>query len=221
MNLLLQRILLFLAVSLFVSVPAIADQDKIKNYSKARDMHWEQLYPNGGWTLYCGQRFEDRTGLNVEHIYPASWMGAHLECGTRDECQDTSERFNRMEADLHNLYPSRADINRGRSNYKFAMIDGEDWYKDDCDFEKDNALDVAEPRPIARGNAARSIFYMSVEYGLPIDPVMLEVLKQWNQEDPPSCHEMRRNNTIEEIQGTRNPFIDHPNKVDEEFPSSE
>ncbi len=30
-----------------------------------------------------------------------------------------------------------------------------------------------------------------------------------------SCHEMRRNNTIEELQGTRNPFIDHPKQVED------
>ena len=30
-----------------------------------------------------------------------------------------------------------------------------------------------------------------------------------------SCHEMRRNNTIEELQGTRNPFIDHPKRVED------
>ncbi len=29
------------------------------------------------------------------------------------------------------------------------------------------------------------------------------------------CHEMRRNNTIEELQGTRNPFIDHPKRVED------
>ena len=28
-----------------------------------------------------------------------------------------SERFNRMEADLHNLFPSLAEINGDRSNY--------------------------------------------------------------------------------------------------------
>jgi len=26
---------------------------------------------------------------------------------------------------------------------------------------------------------------------------------------------MRRNNTIEELQGTRNPFIDHPKRVED------
>ncbi len=192
-----------------------SDQTEIPNYRRARDLHWEMLYPQGGWTLYCGERFETRIGLNVEHIYPASWMADFLGCGTRRQCRQNSERFNRMEADLHNLYASRADINRARSNYLFAMIEGEDREFGECDFERDTSSRVAEPRPIARGNVARAIFYMHAEYGLPIDTRMVDVLKEWNRDDPPSCHEMRRNNIIEELQGTRNRFIDHPKRVED------
>jgi endonuclease I len=32
---------------------------------------------------------------------------------------------------------------------------------------------------------------------------------------PQSCNEMRRNNVIEELQGTRNRFIDHPKRVED------
>ena len=131
-----------------------SDQTEIPNYRRARDLHWEMLYPQGGWTLYCGERFETRIGLNVEHIYPASWMADFLGCGTRRQCRQNSERFNHMEADLHNLYASRADINRARSNYLFAMIEGEDREFGVCDFERDTSSRVAEPRPIARGNVA-------------------------------------------------------------------
>lgn len=56
---------------------------------------------------------------------------------------------------------------------------------------------------------------MHAEYGLPINPEMVPILKQWNRDDPPSCHEMRRNNTIEELQGTRNKFIDHPQLIED------
>ncbi len=51
-------------------------------------------------------------------------MGGFLGCGSRKECRKTSERFNHMEADPHNLYPSRADINRARSNVRLGMIEG-------------------------------------------------------------------------------------------------
>ncbi len=202
-----------LCLSLLLVSPALADQTQIPKYRKARELHWEKLYPFGGFTFYCGDEFEDRSGLNIEHIYAASWMAAFLGCGTREQCQATSERFNRMEADMHNLYPARADANRARSNYLFAIIEGEPG-PEECDFERDTIRRVAEPRPRARGNIARAIFYMHKEYGLPIDTRMVDLLKAWNRADPVSCHEMRRNNTIEELQGTRNRFIDHPKRVE-------
>ena len=176
---------------------------------------WGRLYTDGGFTFYCGEEFEDKTDLNVEHIYPASWMAAFLGCGTRKQCRKTSERFNRMEADLHNLYPSRADINRARSNYRFAIIEGEEREFGECDFERDRSDKIAEPRPITRGNIARAIFYMHKEYGLPVDSRDIDLLKEWNRDDPPTCNEMRRNNIIEEIQGTRNRFVDHPKWVED------
>lgn len=142
-------------------------------------------------------------------------MASFLNCGTRAQCRETSERFNRMEADLHNLYPARLDINRARSNFLFVMIEGEPREFGECDFERDTGLRIAEPRPIARGNVARAIFYMHAEYGLPVDVRMVDMLKEWNRADPPSCHEMRRNNLIEEVQGTRNRFIDHPKRVED------
>lgn len=145
-------------LALTFSCHVYADQTQFKKYSKARKLVWSELYPHGGWTLYCGVRFEDKTDLNVEHLYPVSWIAQHLGCGTRKNCQQTNERFNRIEADLHNLYPAGADINRARSNHRFAMIAGELQEFESCDFERDKNAKTAEPRPIARGNAARAIF---------------------------------------------------------------
>ncbi len=73
----------------------------------------------------------------------------------------------------------------------------------------------AETAPITRGNIARAIFYMHKEYGLPVDSRDVKLLKQWNRDDPPTCNEMRRNNIIEELQGSRNRFIDHPKWVED------
>lgn len=43
----------------------------------------------------------------------------------------------------------------------------------------------------------------------------LSVLKQWNDEDPPSAFEENRNNVIyNTYQHNRNPFIDHPEWVE-------
>ncbi len=43
----------------------------------------------------------------------------------------------------------------------------------------------------------------------------LEVLKAWNKLDAPSNVEKLRNETVQKIQGNRNPFVDHPELVDQ------
>jgi hypothetical protein len=44
-----------------------------------------------------------------------------------------------------------------------------------------------------------------------------EILKQWNELDPPSEVEKLRNDTVEKIQGNRNPFVDYPKLVNNLF----
>ena len=207
------RIIVAALVFLLLS-PALADQTVIPNYDKARkDFFWTQLYPTGGSTLYCDQPFEGHFTLEIEHVYPASWMGEHLQCGNRTQCRQHAvhgQRFNHMEADLHNLYPAMAGMNGARSNHKFGIIDGEKRSLVNCDFEVDRDAKLAEPRPGARGDIARAIFYMHHEYGLPIAADMKDTLKQWHEADPPSTHEIWRNDTIDRLQGTRNPYVDDP-----------
>ncbi|MFQ5801874.1 MAG: endonuclease I family protein [Candidatus Methylomirabilales bacterium] len=204
-----------LLLTLLLVSPTLADQTQVRNYQTARQLVWGRLYADSGFTFYCGEPFEDKADLDVEHIYPASWMTAFLGCGTRKECRKTNERFNRMEADLHNLFPVRADIKQVRSDFRFAMIEDEVREFGECNFERDKDHHVVEPRPVTRGNIARAVFYMHTEYGLPIDSRDVDLLKQWNRDDPPNYNEMRRNNAIEELQGTRNRFIDHPKQVED------
>ena len=40
------------------------------------------------------------------------------------------------------------------------------------------------------------------------------IYKSWNSKDKISTKEINRNNDIEEVQGNRNPFIDHPEFID-------
>jgi deoxyribonuclease-1 len=53
---------------------------------------------------------------------------------------------------------------------------------DKCAYKK--LKDVVEPRRSVWGDIARSLFYMHVEYGLPLQ-TMLPVLKVWHRADPP------------------------------------
>jgi deoxyribonuclease-1 len=62
---------------------------------------------------------------------------------------------------------------------------------------------------VVKGDIARSLFYMHVEYGLPLNG-MTPMLKRWHVADPPNAHERWRNKLIEGLQGVRNRFIDKP-----------
>jgi len=204
-------VLLLAALMSWISA---ADQQRIPDYEEARRLFWGEFYTRGGKTLYCGDTFsskyEHRKGINIEHVFPMGWVKNELGCDTRKQCRASNDRFNRIEADLHNLYPSRVDVNDARSAYRFGDVPGERRAFGDCDFEVDERKRVAEPRPASRGEIARAMFYMKEEYGLTIFRKSGELLLQWHFQDQPSKHEKWRNDRIEEIQGTRNMFVDDP-----------
>lgn len=159
-----------------------------------RHTFWSKLYPDGGWTLYCNERFSDTKGLNIEHVYPASWMADFIGCGTRTQCRKKSALFNTMESDLHNLWPALSQYNQMRSNYKFTEIPGERWKFSGCDFEIKGKR--VEPSPRSRGQIARSMLYMRDTYGLPINDKLME---QWASEYHLTDEEIRRNALIDRL----------------------
>jgi deoxyribonuclease-1 len=191
--------------------------DAPEAYVQTLRRFWGEVYGGGGTELYCGDRFDRETGrgLNVEHIFPMSWVGNELRCGSRDQCRDRSAAFLRIETDMHNMYPARPELNSARGNLPFAEIDGEERRFGACDFEKDDRGRRVEPRPAARGEIARAMFYMQQAYGLPIYPRQGETLLRWHRADPPDEAERRRNDAVARLQGRRNPFIDTPALADE------
>lgn len=123
--------------------------------------------------------------------------------------------------DLHNLRPCDVQRNKLRGNLKFiagtgnSTITNGGWY----------------PGDEWKGDVARMVMYMYLRYNgngssvaqtrfLPkatttgtlnaIDPNMVNLLLEWNAEDPPSAVELQRNPVSEQYQGNRNPFIDNP-----------
>jgi len=138
---------------------------------------------------------------NREHVYAKSLGNPNL--GTSG-----------VGADAHNLRPADAQRNSSRSNRKFGTGSGNsgatatgDWY----------------PGDEWKGDVARILMYMYLHYGnqtLPsgvvvgtvnsTDADMINLLLQWNAEDPVSILEKQRNPVLEIVQGNRNPFIDNP-----------
>jgi hypothetical protein len=96
-------------------------------------------------------------------------------------------------ADLHNLFPATAD--------SLPCHATNDW-------------PLEQLKKSIRGDVARAWFYMSIQYGISIPGPLEDRLRMWHLMDPPSPWEERRNTLIEDAQGNRNPFIDHPALVE-------
>ena len=210
------KMLLFVGLFLFSATIAFAGgQTVIPNYATAqRDFFWTKLYPSGGSDLYCNVHFTTGQRLTVEHVYAADWIATHHGCPNRNECSIPAYGF--AEADLHNLWPAIGAINSSRGDKAFGEIPGNKPTLPPsvadlkCDYERTIGADaIVEPRDAVKGEIARSLFYMHVEYGLDLKG-MLPMLKRWNVAHPPNAQERSRNNKIEQLEGIRNQFIDKP-----------
>lgn len=195
-----------------------SSRKSLPDYETARSVFWKKLYSGKVDSLYCRESFQSsqRRGYNVEHVFPMSWVTSSIKCGKRKQCRTNSPEFNQVEADLHNLYPARADVNQERSSFAFGMVGGEKREFGRCDFEVDYRARFAEPAEQVRGEVARAMFYMAYQYrdlGLKLFDKQSALLLRWHEQDPPSAEELRRNGVIERIQGNRNPFIDDPQRL--------
>jgi deoxyribonuclease-1 len=208
--------LLFSVLLVFASTTAHAGgQTVIPNYAAAqRNLFWTQLYPTGGRDLYCNVPFTVERRLSIEHVYAADWIATHHGCRNRNECSIPAYGF--AEADLHNLWPALGAINSSRGDKPFGEIPGSKFTLPPsvsdlkCAYKRTTGQDaIVEPRNVVKGDIARSLFYMHVEYDLDLKG-MLPMLKRWNAADQPNEAERARNDRIEKIQKTRNKFIDKP-----------
>ncbi|WP_425325255.1 endonuclease [Planococcus soli] len=164
--------------------------------------------------LYSGEsRSKSLNGGNVgdwnrEH----TWAKSHGSFGTAMGAG----------TDIHHLRPTDVQVNGLRGNLDFD-------YGGTAVRGCDGCLRTTtswEPPDEVKGDVARMLLYMAVRYESD-DAVDLElndqvnngstpfhgkisVLLEWHEQDPVSSWEQQRNEKIEDIQGNRNPFIDHP-----------
>jgi endonuclease I len=74
---------------------------------------------------------------------------------------------------------------------------------------------VFEVRPERRGDIARAIFYFSLRYQQALDSRQEATLRAWHLQDPPDAWERARNRRVEDVQDRLNPFVLHPELVQE------
>lgn len=135
---------------------------------------------------------------NREHVWPQSFLGVSADNDVVNAASD-----------LQNLKPANPSTNSSRSNKYYGNTT--------------NAL-TYEPRDEVKGDIARILFYMDIMYdnlsliyadeGSTYEMGNLGILLEWHELDPVDQFESRRNDIIENHQGNRNPFIDHPEFVD-------
>ena len=198
--------------------PMYQAQTQLRSYQHAIRLFWRELYATGGKTLYSLQEFgpSKPSWINIEHVFPMAWVVNKFNCKDRRDCR-RRESFNFIESDLHNLYPSRRDLNMLRASHRFGTIKGEVRIFGSVNFKLDKKKRIVEPAPASQGEIARAMFHMAKIYNLNIYKKQLDTLVYWNKVDQPSKEEMRRNDLIEELQGTRNYFTDNPKAINKHW----
>ncbi|MEC2307121.1 endonuclease I family protein [Bacillus atrophaeus] len=187
---------------------------------------------------------EDPKSKNNVLLFYAGRSQSKNSNGTCNDCWNrehvwAQSHFNhdkQIRTDLHNLKPEDVSINRDRSALDFDIGSENDGT---CNGIKHNeapdtcykTLGWWEPRDEIKGDVARMLFYMDVRYDKSLDLKLVDAIKtqsphqgklstliKWHNEDPVDSFERRRNNIIySEFQHNRNPFIDHPEWVEEIF----
>ena len=105
------------------------------------------------------------------------------------------------------LFPAVSTVNSKRGSRPFGDCEGngDEWKVCGNGFE---------PPHVHKGTIARAMFYVSVAYDLPIDTKQEETLRSWSRQYPVTNAERVRAHRVYQIQGNRNPFVDHPEWID-------
>jgi hypothetical protein len=95
------------------------------------------------------------------------------------------------------------------------MIEGEARVYGNVDMEILFSDKQAEPAPDVYGDIARTYFYMRDRYGLEISNSQEKMLIAWNNLDPVSDWEKKRNTLIKELQGDDNRYVSDYKKMEQ------
>lgn len=117
--------------------------------------------------------------------------------------------------DLHHLFTCERDTNSRRGCRPYRDVEHAPENRGYQGWAP-KAVNAFEP-DAGKGAVARAALYFLLRYPGKIGdqdgeyrPEDLETLLRWHREDPVSLYELHRNQAIAEVQGNRNPFIDHP-----------
>lgn len=202
----------------------LSKNHKSLTYKEAKRFLFGQLHlkngPEGYYVhdVYCKKDFTsgvgpgsvpDQNKVNCEHTWPQSKFTSSFPA-------------NVQQSDLHHLFPTDSRANSTRGNYDFADVsENRNISDDECTSSKSGPSvttggnNYFEPPSEHKGNVARALFYFAVRYKMEINKDQEEFLRRWDKLDPIDDEERARNEQIEKIQKTRNPFVDFEGLADQ------
>ncbi|WP_136666736.1 endonuclease [Flavobacterium sp. H122] len=180
----------------------------------------KDLYTFKMGSSQCGIYSSEGDCYNREHIIPQSVFNSASP----------------MVSDAHFIPPTDGKVNGMRSNYPHGNVASVKWTSENGGKLGTSNVNgykgtVFEPIDEFKGDIARMYFYFATRYEDKVThfnydmfngnsnqvftDAFRNMLLQWHKLDPVNEREIKRNNAIQKRQGNRNPFIDHPEFVEQ------
>ena len=168
----------------------------------------------------CGTYKGEGDCFNREHLFPQSIFKKKMP----------------MKSDYHHIVPTDGYVNNRRGHLPFGEVGQANWTSMNGSKVGSSKLNsyvgkVFEPLDEFKGDIARALFYFAVRYEgmarnwndttldtsryLFYKDWYIKMLKRWHKEDPVTAEEVIRNDKGQIFQKNRNPFIDHPEWIEE------
>ncbi len=168
----------------------------------------------------CGTYKVESDCFNREHLFP----------------QSIFKKARPMRSDFFHVFPTDGKVNNRRGRLPFGEVIHAKWTSKNGSKKGFNSFpgysgEVFEPIDEFKGDVARALLYFGTRYEDKIanwsHPMLshdkhtayakwfVNLLLKWHKQDPVSEHERVRNEYGYEFQGNRNPFIDHPEFVEQ------
>jgi endonuclease G, mitochondrial len=144
------------------------------------------------------EALEAQLPFNCEHVVPQSWFGEREP----------------MRGDLHHLFACEPRCNSFRGNLPYADFpEARDAVMSDCGRSTAAGFEPGG----GKGPVARATLYFLLRYpgqvgddARELQRERVALLLDWHRAEPVGEYERHRNAAIAELQGNRNPLIDHP-----------
>jgi len=176
---------------------------KVFKYPQARNILFERLKCKN---IYRKQNIR-LNELSCEHIVP----------------QSLYNRQDPYAGDLHHLFLCDYFMNFQRSNFRFKQLDDEKSVKLDYSDPECSRIYKGsfEPNTLSKGIVSRAVAYFVTTYPekLYLLPKIIDIkdMLDWNDLNPPTAEETKRNRDIYNIQFNYNPFIVSPDIMRKTF----